>query len=118
MADPLVSVIIPAYRAAGTIGRAVRSLLAQSEEDWEAIIIADDGADYAALLADDGLSDARLRFCSSGREAGGAPAARNIGLAAARGRLVTPLDADDLFAAERLARLAPLALAAGAVIDN
>jgi succinoglycan biosynthesis protein ExoO len=118
MADPLVSVIIPAYRAAATIGRAVRSLLAQSEEDWEAIIIADDGADYAALLADDGLSDARLRFCSSGREAGGAPAARNIGLAAARGRLVTPLDADDLFAAERLARLAPLALAAGAVIDN
>src|SRR6185437_10903875 len=109
MADPLVSVIIPAYRAADTIGRAVRSLLAQSEEDWEAVIIADDGADYAALLADDGLSDPRLRFCSSGHEAGGAAAARNIGLAAARGRLVTPLDADYLFAVERLARLAPLA---------
>jgi succinoglycan biosynthesis protein ExoO len=117
MAEPLVSIIIPAYRAAATIGRAVRSLLAQSEADWEAVIVADDGADYATLLATDGLSEPRLRFLSSGREAG-APAARNIGLAAARGRLVTPLDADDLFAPERLARLAPLALAAGAVIDN
>ena len=118
MAEPLVSVIIPAWRAAATIGRAVRSLLAQSVEDWEAVIVADDGADYVALLADEGLSDPRLRFCSSGREAAGAPAARNIGLAAARGQLVTPLDADDLFAPERLGRLAPLALAAGAVIDN
>ena len=115
---PLVSVIIPAYRAAATIGRAVRSLLAQSEGDWEAVIVADDGADYAALLAGVGLVDARLRFLSSGRSAGGAPAARNIGLAAARGRLVTPLDADDLFAVGRLARLAPVALANGAVIDN
>src|SRR5215470_9513811 len=118
MAEPLVSVIIPAYRAAATIGRPVQRLLAQSEEDWEAVIVADDGADYAALLADVGLSDRRLRFLPSGREAGGAPAARNIGLAAARGRLVTPLDADDLFASGRLARLAPPALAAGAVIDN
>ena len=118
MAEPLVSVIIPAYRAAGTIGRAVRSLLAQSEEDWEAVIVADDGRDYAALLAAAGLRDPRFRFLSSGRKAGGAPAARNIGLAAARGRLVTPLDADDLFASGRLARLVPPALAEGAVIDN
>jgi succinoglycan biosynthesis protein ExoO len=118
MPEPLVSVIIPAWRAAATIGRAVRSLLAQSVEDWEAVIVADDGADYAVLLADERLSDPRLRFCSSGREAAGAPAARNIGLAAARGQLVTPLDADDLFAPGRLGRLAPLALAAGAVIDN
>ncbi len=115
---PLVSVIIPAYRAVDTIGRAVRSLLAQSEGDWEAIIVADDGADYRSLLAGEGIADARLRFLSSGRIAAGAPASRNIALAAAQGRLVTPLDADDLFAAERLARLAPRALAAGAVFDN
>jgi succinoglycan biosynthesis protein ExoO len=116
--EPLVSVIVPAYRAAGTIGRAIRSLLAQSEGDWEAIIIADDGADYRDLLAGEGIADARLRFLSSGRIAAGAPASRNIGLAVAQGRLVTPLDADDLFAPERLARLAPTALAAGAVFDN
>src|SRR5262249_52935828 len=79
-AVPLVSVIMPAYRAEGTLGRAVCSLLQQSEADWEAVIVADDLADYAGLLSGAGLGDARLRFLSSGRVGGGAPAARNIGL--------------------------------------
>jgi succinoglycan biosynthesis protein ExoO len=115
---PLVSVVIPAYRAAATIGRAVRSLLRQTESDWEALIVADDEADYARLLSAEGLGDPRLRFLVSHHPASGAAAARNVGLAAAGGTLVTPLDADDLFAPERLERLAPIALAAGAVFDN
>jgi glycosyltransferase involved in cell wall biosynthesis len=115
---PLVSVIVPAWHAEATIARAVRSLRAQTLPDWEAVIVADDGADYAALLAAAGLADQRLRFVASRAPGSGAAAARNAGLACASGRLLTPLDADDLFDAARLARLAPLALARGAVFDN
>lgn len=115
---PSVSVIIPTWRAEATLARAVRSLLAQTLADWEAVIVADDGADYRALLAAQGIADDRLRFVPSRSHGSGAAAARNAGLAAAAGRLVTPLDADDVFDATRLARLAPLAEAAGAVFDN
>ncbi len=111
---PLVSVIIPCFHAADTLARAVDSLRAQTLDDWEALIVSDDGADYAPLLA----SDTRLRFLSTGRVGAGAPAARNVGLAVARGELVAPLDADDLYAPRRLARLAPLALTAGAAFDD
>ncbi|MGD9538196.1 MAG: glycosyltransferase family 2 protein [Alphaproteobacteria bacterium] len=115
---PLVSVIIPAYQAASTIGRAVRSLLAQSLADWEAIVVSDDGADYRALLAAEGIADPRLVFAATGGIGTGAAAARNLGLRRAEGRLVAPLDADDAYAPSRLALMAPLALDAGAAFDN
>jgi len=111
---PLVSVIIPCFRAADTLARAVDSLRAQTLPDWEALIVSDDGGDYRPLLA----ADPRLTFLSTGRVGAGAPAARNVGLAAAQGELVAPLDADDLWLPARLARLAPLALAAGAAFDD
>jgi len=113
-----VSVIIPAYRAQPTIGRAVRSLLAQTHARWEAVIVSDDGADYAAVLAAEGIRDPRLRFVSTGRVGGGAPAARNAGLRASTLPLIAPLDADDRYEPDRLATLAPLAAQAGAAADN
>lgn len=116
--EPLVSVIVAAYRAEATVARAIRSLLSQSLADWEALIVADDGADYRALLAAEGVVDPRLRFLSSGRLQSGPAAVRNVGLAAASGRFVGPLDADDLYLPERLARLVPLAERGGAAFDN
>lgn len=114
MAAPLVSVVVPAYRAEATLARAVESLRAQTLTDWEALIVSDDGRDYRPLLP----ADPRLRFLSTGRVGAGAPAARNLALAAASGRLVAPLDADDLYRPERLERLAPPALEAGAAFDD
>jgi succinoglycan biosynthesis protein ExoO len=116
--DASVSVLIPAYRAEATLARAVRSLLEQVHRDWQAVIASDDGVDYRALLAEEGIVDPRLVFVSTGRVGGGAPAARNAALAAAEGDFVAPLDADDLFHPERLAVLLPLAAAQGAAADN
>lgn len=116
--DELVSVIIPAFRAHDTILRAVGSLLAQTHGAWEAILVSDDGTDYAATLRAAGLDDPRIRHASTGRTGSGAPAARNRGLAEAAGAFVAPLDADDLYAPERLATLVPLAARAGAAADN
>lgn len=116
---PLVSVLIPVYRARGTLARCIASLRAQTLADWEAVIAVDDAdRDYPALLEAAGLADPRVRFVETGGVRTGVARARNAALDAARGRLVAPLDADDVFTPERLATLAPLALARGAASDD
>jgi glycosyltransferase involved in cell wall biosynthesis len=114
----LVSVITPAHQAEPFIARAVRSVLAQGLEDWELVVVSDDGVDYRAALARAGVVDPRLRFLDSGRPGAGPGAARNRGLAAARGQYLAPLDADDLFYPQRLERLVALAAASGMAGDN
>lgn len=99
-----VSIIMPAFRAAPFIGAAVRSVLAQSFADWLLFIIADDGFDYAALLASEGLADPRLRFLSSGAVGGGASRARNLALDVIDTPYAAILDADDRFKPAKLAR--------------
>jgi succinoglycan biosynthesis protein ExoO len=114
----LVSVIIPACAAEKTIGRCVASLLAQSYPFWEAVIVADDRQDYAAVLAGIGIFDSRLRFVSTGAVRSGCHNARNVGLSAACGEIIAQLDADDFYDHRRLAALVPLAAAHGAVVDR
>jgi glycosyltransferase involved in cell wall biosynthesis len=115
---PLVSVIIPAYRAEATLLGAVRSLRAQVYPSWEAIVASDDGIDYLAVLAHAGICDERLQQVSTGVCGSGEGNARNAALAAARGAILCNLDADDEFRADRLEQLIPLALAHGAAVDN
>ncbi|MFL5383388.1 MAG: glycosyltransferase family 2 protein [Longimicrobiaceae bacterium] len=109
-----ISVIIPAYRAEPFIRRAVGSVLGQTRSPAEIVIASDDGTDYAALLRASGLSDPRIRCVSTGAVRTGPANARNTGLAAARGRIIATLDADDLLAPRALEVLAPLALLHGA----
>lgn len=113
-----VSIVIPAYRAQVTIGRAVESVLAQTSPEWEAVIVSDDGMDYAALLRGAGVDDERLRFVSTGRIGSGCHRARNVGLAAAHGAFIAYLDADDLLAPTHLDVLRRCALASGAAFGN
>ncbi len=116
---PLVSVLIPVFRGRATLARCLASLLAQTLPDWEAVVAVDDGdPGYPALLEAQGIVDPRIRFSSTGGVRTGVAHARNVALEAARGRLVAPLDADDTFAPERLATLAPLALERGAASDD
>ena len=115
---PTVTVILPAYHAGATLKRAVESLLAQSFADWEAVIASDDCSDYLALLAGQGLRDPRLRQVSTGLTGSGDFNARNAALAAARGRFLAALDADDAFAPQRLEALLPLAERHGAAVCN
>jgi glycosyltransferase involved in cell wall biosynthesis len=114
----LVSIIIPAYRAQPTLTRAVRSALAQTNDNLEVIVVADDQFDYAPQLFHDGINDDRLRFASTGRVGSGCHNARNVGLSQARGDFIAPLDADDIHLPRRLAVLLPIAIAAGAATDN
>jgi glycosyltransferase involved in cell wall biosynthesis len=91
MSELRVSVIVPAYRCARVIRRAIDSLLAQTRRPDEIIVI-DDGSpdDLAGALAPYGES-IRLLHKSNG----GASSARNVGLDMAQGDVIAFLDSDD-----------------------
>lgn len=97
-----ISVITPAFKAEHTIARAVKSVLAQTHTHFEHIIVADDEADYAAILQKQGFADNRLQFFRTGSFGSGSPPARNIGIEAAQYRYAAILDADDMMAPEKL----------------
>ncbi len=107
MADPLVSVLLPVRNGATTLPAALRSLLAQTHPDFE-IIAVDDGSNDATpeVLAGLAAATPRLRILTRAPE--GLCAALNAGLAAARGRFVARLDADDVCHPERLAAQAAM----------
>lgn len=96
---PTFSVVIPAHNAEATIVEAISSVLVQTRSDLEVVVV-DDGSvdrtgDRVATLRDD-----RIRLVSQQNK--GLPAARNAGVARARGRLIAFLDSDDLLLARFL----------------
>jgi glycosyltransferase involved in cell wall biosynthesis len=92
MADPLVSIIIPCYNSARWIAEAIQSALGQSWPNKEVIVI-DDGSKDESLKVIQSFGD-RIRW-ETGPNRGGC-AARNRGIALARGEWVQFLDADDV----------------------
>lgn len=91
---PLVSIITPTYNRPEWLGEAIASVLAQSFEDWEMLVV-DDGSEPSAQSVVDSFNDTRLRCLRLNHV--GRSAARNHGLELARGEYVGFLDDDDLF---------------------
>jgi glycosyltransferase involved in cell wall biosynthesis len=112
-----ISIVMPAYRAEPYIGGAVRSVLAQSYADWLLVVVSDDGQDYEAVLAGEGLTDQRFRFVSSGGVKSGVAAAKNAGFDAVTTNHLAILDADDRFKPRKLERVAA-ALAEHAIVST
>lgn len=112
------SLITPAYCAQSFLPDLARSLLAQTAQDWEWLVVADDlkTLEYEVLLRP--LVGERLTVLSTGRVASGPAVTRNIGLAAACGDLLCCVDADDLFEPKRLAVLGEYAQQYGVACDN
>ena len=95
---PNVSVVIPAYNAAGYVAQAIESVLAQTYSDFEIIVIDDGSADTTRKEVERfGGAVHYLRQANRG-----VSAARNLGIRASKGRYVAFLDADDLWRPEKL----------------
>jgi glycosyltransferase involved in cell wall biosynthesis len=99
-----VSVVIPAYNAAATLGETLESLLSQTFRRWEAIVVDDGSTDETRCVADTfSECDARIRVVSQPHA--GVSAARNTGISLAPFDWILFLDADDLLLATHLERL-------------
>lgn len=107
-ARPTVSVIVPCRDGAATLPATLRSLRRQTFKGWEAVVVDDGSVDQTAAVARRWAGrDRRIRLVQeTGRGVG---AARNAGLAAARGEWVLFLDCDDWLARGALAHLLSLA---------
>ena len=98
----LVSVIVPAYNAAATIGETLRSALAQTYPHLELLIVDDGSTDATADIVRSFVArDPRVRLLRQANA--GVAAARNLAVAQSRGAYVAPLDADDLWHPEKIA---------------
>jgi glycosyltransferase involved in cell wall biosynthesis len=97
MRNPTFSVIVPTYERPELLAKTLQSVLAQTVEDFECLVV-DDASPHPAPVPRD--PRVRLLRMSENR---GEPATRNAGLAEARGRYVAFVDDDDLFTPERLA---------------
>lgn len=99
-----VAIVTPAYKAQATLAATVRSVLDQTHADWQHWIVADDGFDYAAYLAEQGLNDARQVFLTSGGTGRGASVTRNVALEQIETPYAAILDADDRLKPQKLER--------------
>jgi len=100
MSSPAVTVLIPAYNAAQYIGESVHSVLSQTLEDFEIVVVDDGSADQTRDILSC-IRDARLRVIFNEKNLG-IVRSLNKGFAAARGQYVARLDADDYSTPDRL----------------
>lgn len=90
------SVVIAAYEAASTVGEAIESVLAQTRQDFEVIVVDDGSRDATAAVAEAiAARDGRVHVHRQGN--GGPSAARNRGISVATGKYLSMLDSDDLW---------------------
>src|SRR5262245_7900755 len=87
-----ISIILPLYNKAAYVGRALSSILSQSFEDYELLVVDDGSTDEGASVVRS-FRDRRITMLYQSN--GGPGAARNLGLRYAQGDLVAFLDADD-----------------------
>ncbi len=97
MSDPTVSLVVPTFHGAKYVCRMIDSVIAQTLDDWELIIVDGVSGDGTAELVDGYRSRLGDRLTFIEQENQGCNAARNAGIDASRGAFVAFLDVDDEF---------------------
>lgn len=99
---PKVSVIIPTYNRANLVGRAIKSVLSQTYEYFELIIVDDSSTDNTEdIIGQFQEKDKRIKYIKHDKNKGGS-AARNTGIKSSKGEYITFLDSDDEWLCEKL----------------
>lgn len=99
MANPTVSVVIPAYNAAIYLPKTIESILQQSFQDFE-ILVVNDGSTDDTVKHVSSFTDCRVKLIN--QENQGCATARNTGVLAAKGEYIAFLDSDDLWEPTKL----------------
>lgn len=100
--EPLISIITPLYNAANYIEQTLNSVLTQTLDNWELILIDDKSTDNTIELIEPYIvKDNRIKLIALDDNSGAA-VARNTGIQAAKGRYIAFLDGDDLWLPEKL----------------
>ncbi len=97
---PAISVVMPVYNRAASVRAAIDSVLAQTFEDFELLVVDDGSSDGTADVVE-AVGDARIRCLRQPQNRGG-NAARNRGIREARSPLISFLDSDDEFLPHKL----------------
>jgi glycosyltransferase involved in cell wall biosynthesis len=105
MSQPFFSVIIPLFNRATVVEAAIRSVLAQTCQDFEIVVVDDGSKDHPEHVIA-AIGDPRIRFFRQENAGGGA--ARNHAIDKALGRFIAPLDSDDVFLPHHLAAMKDL----------
>lgn len=101
--SPKVSVVIPCYNQAIYLKEAVFSVIGQSYQNWEIIIVNDGSTDNSEEIAKECTAiDSRIIYISQSNH--GVSAARNNGIKASKGKYILPLDGDDTIEKDYLTR--------------
>ncbi|WP_310992294.1 glycosyltransferase family 2 protein [Aequorivita marina] len=104
METPLISIIIPTYNRAHLIGETLDSVLAQTYQNWECLVVDDGSTDNTEkLMAEYIAKDARFQFHHRPKDRlPGGNAARNYGFEMSKGAYVNWFDSDDVMHPEKL----------------
>ncbi len=114
---PLVSIITPSWNVEGLIEETIRSVQAQSFEDWELLIADDCSTDRTPeIIAAIGARDPRVKLIRQART-GGHALARQAAIDRAEGRYLAFLDSDDLWLPRKLERQLAFAREKGAALS-
>ena len=102
--EPMISVIIPVYKVEQYLARCVDSVLRQTYQNFEIILVDDGSPDRCGALCDEyARQDPRISVIH--KENGGLSSARNAGIEAAKGRWLQFLDSDDYIAEDMMENL-------------
>lgn len=92
---PIVSIIMPVYNSEKYLERAIKSVVDQTEENWELILVDDGSTDHTSEICDEAKdNDDRVRVIH--QQNSGPSAARNNGLKCSTGKYIAFIDIDDV----------------------
>lgn len=97
----MISIVSPVYNAEKYISKTIECILAQTYQDYELILVDDGSTDNSKKIVA-GYEDSRIRLVDNDSQTKGAFSARNKGIDIARGDYIAFIDADDLWAADKL----------------
>ncbi len=105
----LVSVVMPMYNSEKYVGKAIESVMGQTYDNWELLVVDDGSTDRSCDVARAyAQKDSRIRLLINDEPTGMPFSPRNYGIQRAKGDFIAFLDSDDMWLREKLAQQIPL----------